>query len=897
MEASEVKAAGACVSAKSRNKAALLASSALVLACVAVAPSTAQALPTCSGMAALLLTNPDIAAATSTLVAAAGSNLAYCNVQITYSHLAGPLAGYISGQSQTVKIGVGLPISTADGGSGGVQGAWNGRIEDLGGGGYAGSVGSTTGATNLGNVGSSTDTGHTGGSGTFVLNPDNSFSWGLYNDFSYNGVHAQAVWSKTIAQMYYGQPQNYAYWMGCSEGGHQAMMEAQRFPYDHDGVIAGHPVMYFDRLQPMQIWGEVVSNVELGLEVPSAKLTAVSAAAIASCQNNFGGTPDGIIQDTRACFYNANAYVCGASTAAIGGVPDTTNCLTPQQAQVVNKIWAGVTNSAAVGGGGILYPGWDRGNPLASQNGALSSGIGNPGSINLSYVVDWVLNNVNYNWLDFTEETFQNMIVASEMKFHQTNGVDNPDLSRFRAHGGKMIHYHGLADQLVTSSTSYNYFQRVQALDGSLATTQSYYRFFPIPGNDHCGGTSLAPSQSNAPIENTTDFLTAMEGWVENNNPPATIIGYNNMTHASATISRPFCMYPNTLTYSGSGSIFSASNFTCTTQTSDPLAYINVMANDVGPVLTYGVTPTHDLDNNRSSDIVFRDSSGNIGVWLMSEATAYGAPSTILQSKVLGTVGTNWSIVAQQDLVGQGNTSILWRDAAGDAAIWGMTGTNVSGVSTLSPVQTNWSVVATGAFANATVTKNHTGDILWQDNLGNLAISVTSNGQITSTSPVGQLPANWTVVAADNNGWIFLRNTVTNEVGVWVMNGATVSYAIDFGAVPSNWSVAGIGDFDGDGYSDLLLRDNSGNVGVWVLRTTAAAPYLKIGSTAVLGNVPLTWTIAQTGDYNGDGFSDILWTDKAGDIGAWFMNGTSIASTTMFGNIGTNWTVQSMNSE
>ena len=127
------------------------------------------------------------------------------------------------------------------------------------------------------------------------------------------------------------------------------------------------------------------------------------------------------------------------------------------------------------------------------------------------------------------------------------------------------------------------------------------------------------------------------------------------------------------------------------------------------------------------------------------------------------------------------------------------------------------------------------------------------------------------------------------------MNGAQVAQAIDFGSVGATWSIAGIGDFDGNGFSDVLWRDTSGNVAIWLLSTTYKGPYIL--STSVLGAVPLSWSVAETGDYNGDGNADILWQDNVGDVGAWFMNGPKILSTTVYGNVGTSWNVQSLSAD
>ena len=231
-------------------------------------------------------------------------------------------------------------------------------------------------------------------------------------------------------------------------------------------------------------------------------------------------------------------------------------------------------------------------------------------------------------------------------------------------------------------------------------------------------------------------------------------------------------------------------------------------------VLTRQISNTHDFNADTISDVLWRDTSGNVGMWLMNGAT-------IKATSVLGTVGTNWSIVGQRDFTGNGSSDILWRDTVGDAAIWQMAGTSVKSVYPFNPVPTSWSVAGTGEF-----TAKGTGDILWEDASGNLAMwFLTGNANDTvgvlSAQPVGKLPAGWIVVGADKKGVIFLRNTVTGEVGVWVMKGATPVQTANFGVVPLTWTIAGIGDFDGNGSSDILWRDNLGNVGIWLMKTDA----------------------------------------------------------------------------
>jgi uncharacterized membrane protein len=289
---------------------------------------------------------------------------------------------------------------------------------------------------------------------------------------------------------------------------------------------------------------------------------------------------------------------------------------------------------------------------------------------------------------------------------------------------------------------------------------------------------------------------------------------------------------------------------------------------------------THDFDSSGMSDILWRDTAGDVGLWLMN----YGE---LGQGTVINTsTPTSWAIVGQRDFNGDGTADILWRNSNGDVGMWLMGGTEVLSAPTIGNVPNSWSVVGTGDFNG-----DGKGDILWEDNQGNLGIWFMNGAAILQTAIVGQLPSGWSVAGANMSGYIFLRNTNTGEVGIWVMSGSKITQAVDFGVVPLNWTIVGIGDFDGNGSSDLLWRDNSGNVGIWLLKGT------QIMATSVIGNLPLTWSIAQTGDYNGAGRSDILWVDNVGDVSVWFMNGTVVSSMQNYGNVGTSWTVQSLNAD
>lgn len=550
---------------RSKKRYALLGMAGALMGSTALVPSVATAAPspTCAGLTAQLLPQKGIVTATSVVQPAANGHNSYCLVNILVSDLAGPKNGYLPGQRQEINIGIGLPLSPSDGGTGKAVGAWNQRIEDLGGGGYAGSVGPVTGSTDAGFVGSSTDTGHPASAGgTFALNPDNTLNFGLINDFAFNGIHEQATWSKKIAKMYYGKAQQYAYWNGCSTGGRQGHQQAQKYPTDYDGILAGASAFNWDRFIPAEQYGEVVMNQEVGAPISSAKLTAVTNAAIAAC-DGLDGIVDGVLQDPRACNYDATAFVCK------GNASDPANCLTAAEASAVNKIWAGPFKNKNK----HEWFGLNPGASLAFLDGNA------PFSISTQYLQYWVHQNPSFDWHTLTETSFNADFNTSELKFHDVIGTDNPDLSAFKNNGGKMITYHGLADFLIMPDGTYNYYNRVTETMGGLKATQKFYRFFPFPGNGHCGGNAGYP---NAPLVNGNDLFAALVNWVENGAAPDEITAENAATPATATVTRPICMYPNKLVYDGFGSTNVASSFACKTETTDPLQSVEKVIPDAG---------------------------------------------------------------------------------------------------------------------------------------------------------------------------------------------------------------------------------------------------------------------------------------------------------------------------
>ena len=287
---------------------------------------------------------------------------------------------------------------------------------------------------------------------------------------------------------------------------------------------------------------------------------------------------------------------------------------------------------------------------------------------------------------------------------------------------------------------------------------------------------------------------------------------------------------------------------------------------------------THDFNFDGKSDILWRNTGGAVAAWLMNG----GAVS---QSAVLGAVPGTFSIIGQQDFNGDGNADMVWRDLSGNVSMWLMSGASVASAAAVSTVASNWTLYGTGD-----LNFDGDGDLLWRDTAGDLAVWFMNGGTVTSSASLGNVPTNWTIVGDDDVGDIFWRDSA-GDLAVWVMNGAQVATSVALGTVSSNWQIAGLGDFDGDGNTDILWRDtNTGTLSIWFTNASS-----QVASAATVAALPSNWSVAQIGDYNGDGKSDILLIDSAGDLAVWEMNGSAVSSSVGIGNVGTTWTVQNVN--
>jgi len=526
------------------------------------------AAPSCASLATDpqfgLKNNPIIKSVTSAITAtAAPASVPYCRVTLVYG----------TTSTENITIAVGLPLSAADGGSGGIRGAWNGRTQGLGGGGCAGNL-SVDAAVNTGYVGSGTDGGHSGGDCTPGVNANGSYNLEFIEDFFRIGIKQQILFSKKIAAAYYGIHPVYNYWNGCSTGGRQGYLLAQELGDELDGILANAPAMYWTRFQTAQMWGQI-AMFELAGEnppgaIPPAKLLAVQKAAIQACDGN-DGVLDGIIDDPRSCHFDARANICGRPNA-----PAAPNCLTEAEATAVNTIWDGPRNKH---GDRIWFP-LDRGTDFAILDGPAPFQLGVvqfewdekdrsfiTGGGSFAPPSKWDTVTLAGPGLDYPQ-------VAQDGSRNIADVTDTfGPLDTFKAHGGKMMTFVGGNDQFIYPRGVINYYRqmamryRLDDDETGFEGVHRFYRLFHAPGVGHCGipAGALGPNASLGDVgpwpQGGADFA-ALVNWVEKGIAPSEVIG-KSAGPAATPLSRPLCPYPQTATYSGSGDIHDAANWRC----------------------------------------------------------------------------------------------------------------------------------------------------------------------------------------------------------------------------------------------------------------------------------------------------------------------------------------------
>jgi Tannase and feruloyl esterase len=400
--------------------------------------------------------------------------------------------------------------------------SWNGKFMGVGNGGFAGSIQGLTNempqALRLGYATAGTDTGHQDQGGAWAIgHPEKMI------DFGYRSTHEMTLKAKQIVKTFYDRAAQYSYFKGCSTGGRMALMEAQRYPDDYNGIIAGSLAN-----RHIHMW---TAGIERSIDLsrhPEKAITAEQAALVNNLVMNSCDTlKEGFLNNPRACKVDFSVLKCKAGSA-------DASCLTEPQMKTVETFYAGVKNAK----GELIFSGQALGNPIGAQQPTNQSPGGLFDLVRIAY------NDPNVDWKTFNLD--RDMKVLDD----QIGYVDavNPDLGKFKARGGKLLLTHGWSDTGITPETTIWYYESVLNKMGK--NQSDWMRLFMAPGMGHCGG---------GPGVNTFDSIGTLEQWVEKGTAPATMLG----TGAQG-FTRPLCPYPQYAEYKGSGDLKDGSNWACT---------------------------------------------------------------------------------------------------------------------------------------------------------------------------------------------------------------------------------------------------------------------------------------------------------------------------------------------
>lgn len=437
---------------------------------------------------------------------------------------------------------------------------WNGKFEQVGNGGFAGAIPYAGMATPLlhGYATAATDDGHTNG---------RDQSWAIGHpekviDFGYRAVHETSMQAKAIVHAFYGKDATRNYFVGCSEGGREGLTEAQRYPADFNGIVAGSPAIRWDELQLRGAWDAQALLATPDSYIPPAKLPALQTAAIAAC-DTIDGAKDGFIENPQLCHFDPAVVQCKGD--------DASNCLTGAQVQAAGKIYSALKNSQT---GAIVSEGFSPGveafpaNWIVWITGTHAPQLGVGKALGVFFFRDLVFEDPKW---DVQSVNVDRDSKAADDKLGEILNSDNPNLKAFKARGGKLIQYHGWGDAAIPPQGSVDYFENVQKKMGK---TQGFYRLFMVPTMSHCAGGPGATIFGNAggvtPPEDDAehDVVVALDRWVEKGTAPDQIIAtgfVDNKPAEGVAITHPLCPYPQMAHYNGTGDTHDARSFVCQT--------------------------------------------------------------------------------------------------------------------------------------------------------------------------------------------------------------------------------------------------------------------------------------------------------------------------------------------
>jgi len=450
----------------------------------------------------------------------------------------------------SIKIEVWMPVHDQNGGG------WNGKLQGRGNGGFAGEIayqqlgiGVSQGYAMAG-----TDAGH---SGSAV-----EANWALGHpekvaDYGYRGIHEMTRVAKAAVKAYYSKDPQHSYFWGCSNGGRQALMEAQRFPEDYDGILAGAPANYFTHLLTKALADAQATTLDPASYIPSRKLPTIARAVNAACDAQDGVT-DGILNDPRQCHFDPGTMLCKEG--------DSEKCLTAAQVTTLKKLYEGPEDAQ----GRKIFPGYLPG--AEEGPGGWGTWITGPApgksllfAFSGGYFSNFVYGKADWNYKDTSVDQAEK---AADEKTAQFLNATDPNLVAFKTRGGKLILYHGWNDPAISALNTINYYNDVVSKMG-VRETEAFARLYMVPGMQHCaggagpdsfgqGGASAKDAQHNAEL--------AVEEWVEKGIAPTSVIATKyegDDPSKGAKMMRPLCPYPQVAKYKGSGDTNDAGNFAC----------------------------------------------------------------------------------------------------------------------------------------------------------------------------------------------------------------------------------------------------------------------------------------------------------------------------------------------
>jgi feruloyl esterase len=433
---------------------------------------------------------------------------------------------------------------------------WNGKFQGVGNGGFAGSIDyqELAMAVSKGYSAAATDTGHEAdpGDAQWALNhPDKIL------DFGYRAIHETADRAKAVIKAFYGNAPKRSYFNSCSDGGREALMEAQRFPADYDGIVAGAPASYWTHLMTQLTYNMQAISTPASY-ISSAKLRAIEDNALNQC-DALDGVKDGVIENPTICRPDLKPLLCQGA--------DTNECLTQPQLDALAKIYAGPKTSS----GQQVIPGLLPGGEAEPTGwGAWIAGPRPGSSMQYAFGTNFfkymVYNDPNWDYKDSTVD--HNLSLADDKLAGILNATD-PDLKKFRARGGKLILYHGWADAAIPPQNTVSYYESIVSRMGEKESA-SFVRLFMVPGMEHCSSYGAGVSMfvlNPVPLSDADhDLAAAVERWVEQGLAPERIVAGKPKSMADGanfSRTRPLCAWPRTAHYNGTGSTDDAANFIC----------------------------------------------------------------------------------------------------------------------------------------------------------------------------------------------------------------------------------------------------------------------------------------------------------------------------------------------